>query len=309
MSKNLSYCIKDFISKRIENSSLYTNCELKNSNKINKKLKYVVDFDESWDNLCGNYDWSSGGGEWSLMRRHFNYLNRASETAGVQLIFFFDGTIPKCFDSFEWLNKKKNDHNKVNQFFRSNLAFVKIHPPFINEYIKICIEDINKKTNKNPKNISAYQSAENHQREIIQFCRDNQCDGVLTDDFDLISLLMLEKFDLNLPNIKIYSARSLRYLGPSLKVDMINTSNILNALKMDINQFKWFTFLLSCQTSHFVSGEWILEFYKRVTQYSIIDLNNPSENMYVTLLEELNTFINRFKNPIYYDHMMKCILK
>ena len=242
------------------------------SNKSKRRNRILVDFDSNWEVFSSSNSYStelnSGGGDWNHSKNIYFHLNKSCQSYGLDLIIFFNGTIPKCFDTYEWLNKYKLAHKRVEKNYQNPRSFSKVKPPFLNEYIQLLIHSNNSKSNMS--SVFAFQTLENHQKEIIQFYKTYNCDGIITDDFDLISMCI---FDSSV-DIDLYWAKTFRFHNYGLSANKIDKTKIVEALQMNMDQFKWFAFLLSSQTTQVMSGEWLTEFYKRVTKDSI-DLKIP----------------------------------
>lgn len=270
---SLNSCFKEYIEKNLKiidrDDQLGRQIELDNSkHKQKRKTKLIVDFDHAWETFTTHsIDLSTGGGEWNHTKNFYYYLHKQCELYGIQLIFFFNGTIPKCFDTFEWCNRFKLAYKQVEQNYQRANFFGKVAPPFLTEYIQLLIQSMNKRFMS--KAIVSFQSIENHQKEIIAFFKANKCEGIITDDLNLIAMCM---FDTSV-DIDLYWARSFKFRNHTLNAFLIDKLKILKALNMNMDQFKWFSFLLSSQTSQMISGEWLIEFYKRLTHESI-DLKN-----------------------------------
>jgi hypothetical protein len=48
------------------------------------------------------------GGEWHLTKNFFYYLNKDADKFDIRVTFFFDGTMPIHYNSFELTNKHKS---------------------------------------------------------------------------------------------------------------------------------------------------------------------------------------------------------
>ena len=140
--------------------------------------------------------------------------------------------------------------------------------------------------------------------EIIEFLKVNKCDCLITNNFDLISLVMMEKFRNSLTYIRVGLASSWHRHNQRIKINLIRTDIILNALQMNEKQFKWFSFLMSNQISYALSGHCLNHFYKRMTHF-----DQPTEESYMDHIRELHVFLLKFEMAIDHKPFIKTILK
>jgi hypothetical protein len=308
---NLSHCLIKYIEKlaKLNNYQLYEyNIELSNKNNSNNdktksKLNVIIDIDDSsWQYFTGYDSYkTSMGGEWHLMKQVYFYLNKDANKYDIRFTLFFDGTMPIHYDSFELTNKHKSDYLNAKEFFKNPNNNRKISNSFMNEFIQISIAKLNK-NRKYDKQLQCFQTVNNHQKEIIEFLKVNKCDCLITNNFDLISLVMMEKFRNSLTNLRIGLAA--KWHRPSNNICLIRTDVILHFLQMNENQFKWFSFLMSNQIGYFLSAHCLNHFYKRMT-----DFDQPTEESYMDHIREMHVFILKFGMTIDHKPVTKTILK
>ncbi len=243
------------------------------------------------------------GGEWHLTKNFFYYLNKDADKFDIRVTFFFDGTMPIHYDSFELTNKHKSDYLNAKEFFKSPDNKRKICNSFLNEFIQIRVEKLHKYRHYD-KQLQCFQTNNNHQKEIIEFLKVNKCDCLITNNFDLISLVMMEKFRNSLTNLRIGLAGSWHRHNQKIQVNLIRTDIILKALQMNEKQFIWFSFLMSNQISYFLSAHCLNHFYKRMTHF-----DQPTEESYMDHIREMHLFLLKFQMTTDHKPITKTILK
>ena len=137
-------------------------------------------------------------------------------------------------------------------------------------------ETINLEVNKYTslrKRLFSFTSTENHQTEILDFCKQYNCDALFTNDLEIITLFLINQ---NLAEEKDKLKNTFIYEGSSFKITKTglifgkkyNFEILFKELNMNIDEFVWFSILLGTRFFH---SEWLLSFYNDV--YGHFNLN------------------------------------
>jgi hypothetical protein len=185
------------------------------------------------------------------------------------VIFFFDGTCPQ---EDAWFEKQIIELKKLYKVFDLNetsLAESKDHIKSIMIKHMIYLESVDESSNryvKSEKPMATFYSYEDHQKEILNFCREYDCDYLLTDDAELIATYMSQKSRLpkhdSIYNLKICSARMFN-LEPNniLTTKVFHFDKIFSYLKLNTEQFAIFSILLG---NKFIPSSFFSYFYERL---------------------------------------------
>lgn len=174
-------------------------------------FRLVIDSDSCMSRLTGGCfpDWQSGG-QWKHLNYFYSDLKTSCADKSLEIIIFFNGA-PENFNT--WKMKQVDIRNKANRIFNSEGAPRMsnwIEPIFSKQSI---MSEINHDLffDADSRNIFCYSTLDDHKKDIVQYLIENKCDALLTNDFELITLVHSHKSSQeNLAQIKFFSAEKFK---------------------------------------------------------------------------------------------------
>lgn len=109
----------------------------------------------------------------------------------MEVIFYLNGTSSDSTDSHEWLVTQSKNTWKVKKIVENfspsqKAASTYFFPPsFLSDFIRI-----EAKSNRDNKSLYAFQSTNDHAKEILDFCDKFNCDALLTTNLDILTLFL-----------------------------------------------------------------------------------------------------------------------
>ena len=267
--------------------------ETKNVKEVNR---FVIDVDSCIDRLYGGFDvdWKCGG-DWIPMHNMIANLRRCAQMHNMQFVFMFNGTMPDMLQEREWADVQLNTRKNIFKIFQDPKCKEYRSwstPPFLAEMLKFEISYCNQKDWENlvdtsganrPKNqmkhkaFQQFTTVEDHQKEILRFCYQNKCRGLITSDYGLIALLAFERFSLqhsdNFNQLRVFVGRNMRFSDNfginSWEVDL---DVLLKSIGLNENQFGCFTILVGL--SSYVPDSFLTKFYEALIDKPNLVINS-----------------------------------
>ncbi|XP_067118432.1 constitutive coactivator of PPAR-gamma-like protein 1 homolog [Centruroides vittatus] len=233
--------------------------------KNGKKIRLVMDVQSCLHRLYGGYynDWVCGG-QWNKLVDYINKLFRALNTTNIDLTVVFNG----CAESNrinQWKDIQDVHRSKSRQIL-SHVAAKGTPPPKIWWLPPVCLQTVLRLIIQ--AGVNVWCTLDEHHKELVQFYFQNKCDGIISDDFEFVTL-----------GIKSY------YVGSSFKfykentcsktiinVKKLNLEKMMESLKIHHDHLIILTAILSNRilSNHFILCNNTLKCYK----VKIIFLNN-----------------------------------
>ncbi|XP_011495096.1 PREDICTED: constitutive coactivator of PPAR-gamma-like protein 1 homolog [Ceratosolen solmsi marchali] len=221
----------------------------------NAKLRLVLDGECCLDRLYGGYfsDWACGG-QWNRMIQFLTIFIETSETAGLELAVFFNGSL-EAPRRVEWINDQLDARLKVNNVLK-HIASKGTPPPKI-WWIPPASLKTSLRMALRYLNVTVLSSMDDHHQEVIAYCRENNYHGLIADDAEYAV------FD----PVRYFSSEQLKltYKG-SLDTKEYLIKEVLKGLNIPAERLCIFAALL---------GNYILSEHDLADFYKII---NPSKN-------------------------------
>lgn len=146
------------------------------------RLCLVVDAESCLHRLYGGFyaDWACGG-EWNRMRHFLTNLMRACQSANLELVMFFNGAL-EAHRMNEWAEMqtqtKKNIGNVLRHVYNKATPPPKIWwvaPSGLRVALRMALRQMG---------IPVACSMDDHQQEVIAYCRENSFHGLVAQDAD-----------------------------------------------------------------------------------------------------------------------------
>ncbi|XP_070557996.1 LOW QUALITY PROTEIN: constitutive coactivator of PPAR-gamma-like protein 1 homolog [Ptychodera flava] len=140
-------------------------------------LYLVIDADSCLHRLYGGSfsDWVCGG-QWNYMFQFIDNLARACRSSNIQLVVFFNGSFEKSRMQ-EWIRQQGNSRQAVHQIF-SHVHSKNTPPPRMWFIPPVCLDTCVRLALLQC-GITVASSYKDHLQEVIGYCRDYGCHGVL----------------------------------------------------------------------------------------------------------------------------------
>ncbi|CAF0763518.1 unnamed protein product [Brachionus calyciflorus] len=258
-------------------------------------LKLLIDADSAMDRLTGGRypDWQSGG-QWGHVSNFYTELKRVCKNNSIEIVIFFNGTLPNL-KSNKWYQKQLEIRKRANSIFNSNgMPEQKnwIEPVYSTQSI---IFELNSGYYTNGDNIQnnvfCYSTYTDHNKDIVNYLIKNKCDCLLTDNLELIGLVMLNRrFEKNenLKNLSLLSAKSVK-LSTLLELTAYtyNFEDYLNMPNMNYEAFGWLMIIVSLSSLNF---EALKSFFKRILPFKKIE-DTEYKNYKIEVVDKLIKFI------------------
>jgi hypothetical protein len=217
------------------------------------------------------------------------------ERLNIELILFFNGTCPKS-SAKEWAITQKNQANR-NQSLFNNYRQIKasshdLNLPFVTRTIQFDARNelqtskITNISNLNLPKFPVFNTLEDHPKEILEFCIQNEIDGLFTMNLELITLFLVKSLDVKYSHLyrkPIFLSRSFLFKTfNGFKAKRINFDKVLSHYNIDQQQFAWLTVLLG---TRWYNQEWVNDFCtnltdcERIEELVIFFSNNINTNL------------------------------
>lgn len=151
----------------------------------NGKFHLVVDAECCLDRLYGGYfsDWVCGG-QWNRVTAFLGQFVNSLHVSNIELTVFFNGC-PQGQRSREWVEDQLKARNRISMVLR-HLANKGTPPPKVWWTPPSCLRPTLRMVLRNL-NVSVIVTMDDHKQEVIAFCRENQCHGIVADDAEYIA--------------------------------------------------------------------------------------------------------------------------
>ncbi|BFZ10311.1 hypothetical protein BsWGS_13352 [Bradybaena similaris] len=206
----------------------------------------VVDAESCLDRLYGGYfsDWVCGG-QWNRMTSFLANLVQACHNANMELVVFFNGALENKKIN-DWMSLQLTQRDKVHYVLR-HIANKGTPPPkvwwnqpvFLKEALKMALRQLG---------VTVICSMDDHQQEVIRYCREHNLQGIIAQDPVYIIFDPPRYFSSN--NLK------LTYKG-SLETKEYIRDEIAKCMNLNPNRFCIFAALLG---NHILTDEDLLPF-------------------------------------------------
>ena len=144
------------------------------------RLCLVVDAESCIHRLYGGYysDWACGG-EWNRMRQFVTNLTRACQAVNMEMVMFFNGAL-ETHRINEWAETQAEVKNNVSNVLRH--VHNKATPPPKVWWIAPSGLRVALRMALRQMNIPVALSMDDHQQEVIAYCRENDFHGLVAQD-------------------------------------------------------------------------------------------------------------------------------
>lgn len=249
--------------------------------ETNKKHRIVIDCESCIDRLYGGYfpEWHNGG-MWNNSFRFFQEIKKFCRDSKIELILFFNGTTPELSDMQDWVEQQRMKRAKINKIFKTNPGeFLHknlwVEPIFLREQLIYFTDDT--KYSKEQKHLGklrqetvrTFSSLKNHQKELLQFCKNYNIKYLLTDDMELMTLLVVQEGYLEpeetnlLKDLEIFSAKSFKLShSGELFARKLDLRKLMHLINFNEKQFGWFSML--CGLTRWLQPKFLLPLYNKI---------------------------------------------
>jgi hypothetical protein len=161
------------------------------------KKRFLIDCETSLDWLNStSFNWAtSGSNRRHALRDHLMSFAHSALKTNCQFVLMFDGTVPTGFGKASWVEQQRQRGVCVDEFFSG--LFSK-EPRFwldaymLNQFFQIFVNDLDISKGELRPPVLAFNTLVDHNKEIMQYCVEHDCDGVFTSNLELIVLFSLQ---------------------------------------------------------------------------------------------------------------------
>lgn len=151
----------------------------------NGKFSLVVDAECCLDRLYGGYfsDWVCGG-QWNRVTAFLGQFVNSLHLANIELTVFFNGCT-QGQRAREWVEEQLKARYKISMVLR-HLSNKGTPPPKVWWTPPSCLRPTLRMVLRNL-NVPVIVTMDDHKQEVIAYCRENQCHGIVADDAEYIA--------------------------------------------------------------------------------------------------------------------------
>jgi hypothetical protein len=262
---------QDFNFCKISNRYDRTNDVLNSPAHRIQQLRIVIDIEHCLDRIYGGdrIDWISGG-HWMNFYQFHQCIVSLARKHNIQIIYYLNGTVPKSGHVQTWTDRQQKIQQKIQKIYHIIRSSNKKNGFISNElwippiHLKQTLIDSIKldALNCSKHQVFVYASLKNHAKELVQFCKINNCHDLLTNDMEVLAYICTHDM---INKMNLYSAKSLT-IGRSderITAHRYNLQEIFKALSMDVNEFATFTAILGAKYGG-LEKFWFTDFFKRL---------------------------------------------
>lgn len=207
----------------------FTEISMNGEKKNDGRLRIVIDADTCLDRLYGGFtsNWIAGS-DYMKMLTFFNNLVSTCYRNNIEIIIYFNGTSPKDNEELlDWQSKEKSKLKRIASVidFVTNERTINPHRSWVRPpgLIRQIVNQLRtNRLNRLHKVVHTFNTVKHHHKEIIEFCKVNKCEYLISSDYEMMMHVCSQKENV----IRLFSAKSFK----------LTLKGAISALEYDLNE-------------------------------------------------------------------------